>query len=262
MRGPNPVQAGRRIFALRGVRQLAADKQPKEILMAIDAAIAQDRKAIEIDAGRATSYATIRVTEKDLAVDRTLMAIEYLLSYHSGNQPDSAAAKLQSTLFPGGANFHTRLPHVEQVAANERVLAILEGAEHAQWLDGHGLRSLIVDLRRTHDAFEGALMARSLDGGVGWEQVKAARAAGQELYLEVVIRILAHSLTEPSVRETLMEPIWRQEELVRAYRRTRRGALADVDPESGELLDPTAGDGAAASDATPSSATPAGDPAA
>jgi hypothetical protein len=236
------------MFALRVVRQLADAKKLEEIITAIDKAIVQDRKAIELDAERVNSYSPMRVTEKDLVVDRTLMAIEYMLTYHAGTEPDSMAAKLQATLFPSGANFHTRLAHVEQVAANERVLSILESEEHAKWFDGHGLRPLIDDLRRAHDEFEATLMARNLDGAVGWEQVKAARLAGQDLYLEVVIRILAHSLTNPSARDELMEPIWRQEELVRAYRRSRRGAPPDIDPESGELLDeqgdaPAAGDG-------------------
>jgi hypothetical protein len=228
---------GRRMFALRIVRQLAEAKKLDDVTAAIDKAIVQDRKAIELDAERVNSYSPLRVTEKDLVVDRTLMAIEYLLTYHAGSEPDSTAAKLQGTLFPNGANFHTRLAHVEQVAANERVLSILEGDDHAKWFDGHGLRPLIDDLRTAHDEFEALLMARNLDGAVGWEQVKAARSAGQDLYLEVVIRILAHSLSNPSARDELMEPIWRQEELVRAYRRTRRGPLGDIDPESGELLD-------------------------
>jgi hypothetical protein len=125
----------------------------------------------------------MRVTEKDLVVDRTLMAIEYMLTYHAGTEPDSMAAKLKAALFPSGANFHTRWAHVEQVAANERVLSILESEEHARWFDGAGLRPLIDDLRRAHDEFEATLMARNLDGAVGWEQVKAARLAGQDLYL-------------------------------------------------------------------------------
>jgi hypothetical protein len=238
------------MFALRGVRQLADAKQLKEIVAAIDVALTQDRKAIDLDAERVNSYSPIRVTEKDQVVDRALMAIEYLLTYHASGEPDGEAAKLQATLFPSGANYHTRLAHVEQAAANERVLGILESAENATWLDGHGMRPLINDLRSAHDEFEATLMARSLDGAAGWEQVKAARLAGQELYLEVVIRILAHSLSNPSARDELMEPIWRQEELVRAYRRTRRGPLADVDPESGELLDEQ-GDGPAGGVAPP-----------
>jgi hypothetical protein len=119
------------MFALRGVRQLADAKQLKEIVAAIDVALTQDRKAIDLDAERVNSYSPIRVTEKDQVVDRALMAIEYLLTYHASGEPDGEAAKLRATLFPTGANHHTRLAHVEQAAANERVLGILAPDEPA-----------------------------------------------------------------------------------------------------------------------------------
>ena len=226
---------GRRIYTLRRVRKLAAAKELSPIVESIDQAIAQDGKALDLDAKRLDPRPPKRAKEKDARVDEVLMTLDVLLSYHAGKQNDGAVA-MQATLFPGGAHYHIRMPHIEQAAANERVLKILESAKEKAWVDAHGLRPLVLDLRTAHDEFDAALNARHGHTRVSWDKVKEARAAGQELYLKVVVQILAEFLADPDTRDQLMAPIWQQEELVRAYRRQRRGGLADVDPDSGELL--------------------------
>src|SRR5690554_486391 len=119
---------GRRIYALGRVRERALPLELPAILIAIDAAIAQDRSALEIDAARLEPTTSPPVRKRDSAVDRTLAMIHQLLSHFAGGEGKEAvvASALLGNLFPINLAHHVRLPFVEQAAANERVLEVLE----------------------------------------------------------------------------------------------------------------------------------------
>jgi hypothetical protein len=226
---------GRRIYALGRVLERAKAKDLGELITTIEAAIIHDRHTLELAAAR-FERTKIPVRERDAAVDRTLGTIDHLLSHYAQASNPTALALL-TTLFPSGLANHVHLPFVEQAAANERVLGILEGDTHAKWLDAHGLRPLIEELRAGHDAFAAALHARDAETVPSWDEVKQARERGQELYLQIVARIVAQFSDKPEVRDELLEPIWNQDQLIQDYRRQRRG-VADVDPDSGEVIEP------------------------
>lgn len=226
---------GRRIYALGRVRERALAKELTVIVAAIDAAIAQDRHALDIDAARLAPTKSPPVRQRDTAVDRTLAVIHRLLSHFAAGEDSAVPSALLSNLFPINLAHHVRLPFVEQAAANERVLAVVEGEAHKTWLDNHGLRPLIVQLRTTHDEFAAALHARDDESAPSWDEVKAARESGQELYLQVVARVIVQFIEDPEARDELLEPVWDQEALIRAYRRQRR-TVVDVDPDTGEPL--------------------------
>lgn len=228
---------GRRIYALRRVRELAQAKQLETIVAATEQGLDQDRKALELDAQRLDPIGPTQIRHKDLAVDRILVAIDYLLGYEAGKPNGEAATRMQTLLFPAGVTHHTRLPFPEQSSANDRVLSILESAKHAQLVDMLRLGGLTKDLRLARDDFEAALQSRESFNPTTWDEVKAARTVGQELYLQVVVQILAQFPDDPDTRDELLAPIWQQEDAVRAFRRQRRGPLLDVNPESGDLVE-------------------------
>lgn len=230
---------GRRIYALGRVLERVEAKEIVELIAPIEVAIEHDRHTLELDAAR-FGRVRIPVRERDAAVDRTLSTIDHLLAHYAENSKKPGASMLRATLFPSGLFHHIRLPHIEQSAANQRVLSILEGPTHAAWLDAHGLRPLIEELREEHDAFAAALEGRDAETVPNWARVKAARAQGQELYLAIVARIVAIFADAPAIRDELLEPIWNQDQLIRDYRRHRRNVVADVDPDSGEVLEPVA----------------------
>ena len=231
---------GRRIYVLRRVREFAEAKQLAAVVAAVDRALAQDRQALELDAQRLANGPE-QVRDKDLEVDRVLVAIDYLLGYAAGKPSGVEAAQLQRRLFPGGLGEHTRLPFPEQSAANDRVLAILADPANADQLAALNLQGLATDLRQARDEFDAALANRDRFNPTTWDQVKAARAVGQELYLQVIVQILAafpgQTDADADARERLLGPIWQQEDQVRAFRRQRRGPLIDFDPQSGALLE-------------------------
>ncbi len=228
---------GRRIYVLNRVRKLAQEQQLDAVVKACDGGIAQDRRALDLDAERLDPLAPTRVRDKDQIVDQTLITVDTTLGFHATVEQDQTALELRSTLFPAGVNYHTRQPHIEQCTANARVLDILEGQEYAQWVQANGLGRLSKSLRKAHDDFEAALQSRDDFNQVTWDQVKAARARGQELYLKTVVQMLAAFPEDQAATDKLMTPIWQEEERVRDFRRQRKGALPEVDPESGEILE-------------------------
>ena len=230
---------GRRIYSLNGVRKLVVPLNLVQLTKVIDAAITHDRQVLDMDAQwRARKAAkSSPVRAKDNAVDRVLTMIDRLLSHYAQDEDNpGTAAALLATLFPVGVTHHTRLTFVEQAAANERVLAILEADTHAKWLNTHGLHALIEELRAAHDVFAATLRGRNATNGPSWDDVKAGRENGQEMYLQVVANIIVHFAGDLTTRSALLEPIWDQNEEIKAYRRQRR-ALVDVDPDSGEPLE-------------------------
>lgn len=231
---------GRRIYALRRVAEKAADHELMEFAPGIEIAIAHDRETLDLDATRREGV-IVEVREHDGEVDRTLGAIQALISHFaSGKSKDATATALLGQLFPNGLAAHVHLAHVEQAAANERVLKILEGEVHKEWLDKHGVRPLIEELRSNHDEFDAAMKARDAAGAPTYETIKLRRDRGQDLYLEVVAHIVAQLRDKPEVRDDLLEPIRAQDLRIQHYRRQRR-SVVDVNPETGEELEPTDG---------------------
>lgn len=226
---------GRRIYALGRVADRAKAMQVDELLGPIEAAINHDRVVLELDARRADRSRSPGARKHDIVVDRTLGAIEGLVSHFAASNDDTATALL-GAMFPTNLADHVHLAFIEQSAANERVLAILEGPEHESWIDAHGVRPLAVQLREAHDSFAEALHTRDAETVPTWDEVKAARETGQELYVKVVVRIVAKFIDDAERRDELLEPIWTQNQRIRNYRRQRR-KLVDVDPETGEVLE-------------------------
>ncbi len=229
---------GRRIYALTRVGKLAKARDLPDIVAETEEAIAHDRKVLELDAARLVARGKnkpkSRLREHDSEVDGTLVIIDRVLGHHAG-RGDQDAAALSSTLFPISVAHHVQLAFVEQAAANERVLDVLEDPARKPWLVARGLWPFTEQLRTAHDVFAAALELRDSTTAPTWPEVRAAREQGQELYLGVVALIAAQFRKDPVTRDELLEPVWAQNQLIQQIRRERRG-LVDVDPESGEPL--------------------------
>ena len=241
------LSPGRRIYALDRVRPLAEAREAKAIVVAISQATAHDREVRKLDARRRRGPNPVppSAVRHDGEVDRTLDALDALLAYRVDRDgADSFAQVMRAELFPRGVKLHKRLPLAEQLVANQEVLELLESEQHAAWLDAQGLRPLIEDLRGSHEAFAQALAERDQAVVPSFAEVRSARARGQELYLRVVIEILAAYFEDEVARAELLAPIFAQNEEVRRLRRRRR-PLIELDPDTGEPedeLEPDAGE--------------------
>lgn len=223
---------GRRIYALRRVRKEAERRGVESLLAFIDAAIAADRSALELDAVRRSPRPASTLRADDLELDAVLKTLEQLVAHYAIH--DELGATIHGRLFPAGLAQHVQLPYVEQAAANERVLELLR--EEAEWVEAQGIMPLAKQLEAAQAEFLASLDARE-QAETSFTEVKLARELGEARYLEVVVRVLAETLDDAEAREQLLAPIYAADALIQAYRRKRRGSLVDVNPDTGELLD-------------------------
>ena len=224
---------GRRIYALTRTLARVEDNGIAELVEPIQAAIKHDRHALDLDAAR-IGKVNLHVRQYDRPVDRTLIAISKVLTYHIENGDPEAEAML-ANVFPIDADHHTHLPFVEQAVANTRVLGILESEAEKELVDSRGLRPMVNDLRKHHDKFEAALKARDSASAPTWDEVKAAHAQGEELYLQIVVEILALFRDKLVLRDQLLQPIFAQDQVMKTLRRQNR-PIVEVDPDTNEEL--------------------------
>lgn len=226
---------GRRLYSLAQIRERAQAQQLDPLVALIDQALAHDKHVLDLDAARRGGGSDEPVRDKDLSVDRILSTVDALLSHYVAAE-DPTALALQPELFPQGLAAHTRLPFIEQKAANERVLSILRGPERQAWLAERGVTALAKQLEQAHARFSDALEARDQSSAPSWAELKAASDAGQEAYLEVVVEIIALTRDDAELRAELLTPVMTQERQVADQRRTRRSP-GEIDPSTGELLE-------------------------
>ena len=224
---------GRRAYALTRTLAAVEEHGVADLVEPIAAAIQHERHTLDLDAARLGKI-NVQARKYDIPVDRTLIAISRMLTYHVEND-DPAAEAMLANVFPIDADHHTRLPFVEQAIANARVLDILESDAEKELVDSYGLRPLVKNLRKYHDKFEAALKARDSASAPTWDEVKAAHAQGHELYLGVVVEILALFRDKPALRDELLKPIFAQDQLMQTLRRQRR-PIVEVNPDTNEEL--------------------------
>lgn len=238
---------GRRIHALRQVREIVVEHELADLLPATDEALTQEAyyAALRSAWGLANAEAETLPSEIDPKIDRTLLLMDQMLGHYAdqGGETGRYARRLSASIFPDGVGQHIRLPHVDQHAANAQVLVILEAAERQPWIERLGLRMLTASLRELNDAFGRAVRLREKTGGVTYGEVRDANARCHEMLLEVVARILGRFPTpaDGPLRTELLKPIAYQNEAIRLFRRRRR-RVVDIDPDTGEPTSPQPGD--------------------
>lgn len=149
---------------------------------------------------------------------------------------------LLSAIFPGGSVIEvTQSTYVEELEAVDGILTTLKSKELAPIVTELGLTRLVKRLTKLAVDYRAAQEAPTAET-VGWDKVRAARAAGQEDLLQAVAMILGlYPKSTPehlATRANLLAPILKQNEAIRLYLRSRR-TVQDVNPETGEV-DPNA----------------------
>lgn len=244
---------GRRVYALRRLREIAIARGVDDLVPAIDEALAHEAHTAALESAWGVTQAEVetRPREIDPQIDRNLLLIDQILRHYAdqGGEVGRYAGALVAALFPHGVSHHIRLPYIDQLAANERVLSTLEAAERQTWVERLGLRMLVASLRELNEVFGHALRLREQEAAVTFADVRAARERGQALLLEIVARVLGRFPTaaDAETRTALLQPIADQNEEIRLYRRRRR-RVVDIDPSTGEPTEPIADDGDLADD--------------
>lgn len=237
---------GRRLFALKQVKQAAETAGFAALATHCDAAIAHDNSVRTLEARwlgqNPEALHSPEARQIDLLVDTALGALrDGIDAAARGSAPDdplgAAAVKLNDTLYPAGnVAAITTLPMIEELAQVERIVEAAGSPAWSATVQDLGVSRQVARLAALLPSYRAALGAPA--GKVSFAEVKDARARGQVLLLQAAAMILGrHPSDEPADlagRKALLGPILAQNEAIRAYLRARR-SVEDVNPDTGEV---------------------------
>ena len=255
---------GRRIWAMTQTGKAATAAGLNALAAHCDQAIAADATTREIESRWASDKDASTFAPEARAVDTLVdIALGALRDAINAEARDAApgdplaedAAKLELEAFPQGVAAITTLGFVDELSEVQRIITLLDSPAWSIKVEKLGLHRRVLRLKELEKRYAAALALSPKS--VTFDQVKAARRAGQNLMLQAVAMILglypSESEADVAARRTLLAPILQQNEAIRDYLRARR-TVEDVNPTTGEV-DPTA------PPATPPPAPPAQPPA-
>lgn len=244
----NLLSTGRRLFALGQVMARAQELALAEVADHAQAAIAHDDQTRTLDlrwaARDAPSALDALVKPIDNKVDRLLTTIRDVAQAQldlatPANGLEGKVEGFLKTVYPLGVAHVTALPSVEELAQVDRIVKLTHGpqAELAAAVAELGLTAYVQRLADLAEEYRSALAVRSVKD-LTFDTVKAARERGQELLLETVALIIAHTRggtpAAVAARASLLAPVVAQNDAVREYIRQRR-RVEDVNPQTGEV---------------------------
>ena len=258
---------GRCGFALRAVAERADAVGQREIAsfaqQGADSVKESMAMALRFQASPNGQYPPEAVA-LDGQVDNCVAGVAGYLDVQRRVYPDEpaglAAERLSRALLPEGIAAVTRLPFTEQ---HEQIDALLQRAEADDLAGDIGavpeLRNLLARLRKRNQEYGEVL--RQSQSGPSRDEVREALEESQERVAQTLSLIIGlYASRDPEKvdeRDHLLEPILVQDQATRALRRRRR-AVVDVDPDTGETLDPSsnAGDNGAPEPTGPQATEP------
>jgi len=246
---------GRRLFAIGQLVKRAKAAGHADLVKHCNAALVEDRKCLDLERRWGGYVAESRgkvaavpapgsppaATKADALVDRTLTAIrDHAESQRAGAAPDdpihATVAGFLKAIFPTIVQDVTMLPFVEELAAVDHIVGLLQGESLAPVVQELGLQRLVKRLVGLTEQYRAALQAPAPET-IAFGQVRAARAEGQERLLQTIAIILGkHFRNTPddvAARAELLGPILEQNAAIAASMRGRR-TVEDVNPETGE----------------------------
>lgn len=244
----NQISTGRRLFALGQVMIRAQALGITEVADHAQAAIAHDDQARTLDirwaARDAPAALDALVRPIDIKTDRLLTTIRDRAAgmrdlATPANDLEAKVETFLRTVYPLGVAHITSKPYVEELAQVDRIVKLTHGpqAELAALVTELGLTAHIQRLADLAEEYRAALALRSAKD-LSFDDVRAARARGQELLLETVALIIVHTRGDApatvAARTSLLGPVLAQNDAVREYIRLRR-RVEDVNPETGEV---------------------------
>ncbi|MRG97175.1 hypothetical protein [Polyangium spumosum] len=254
---------GRRIFTFYRVIDLAkALPAPAIEALAVEA-IAADEKTFALEQRWATKRKSGKASAKQLRDQKALQRADIQLDNALSGLRNAGEALLKGAdeiedqeliqdvesllhaIFPHGVAAITNAPCDVELVAVKAIVGKLQG-ELAPLVQKLGLDVHAARIAKLAQKYDEVLKSTDdLDFGA----VKAARAAGQNYLLRIVVKVLG-TYDEPTgdhaeKRAKLLAPVVKQNEAIRQHIRARRSA-PDVDPKTGEEQAPeeeAAGDG-------------------
>jgi hypothetical protein len=258
------ISTGRRLFVLELMKAAALEIGGNEELVArIDEAMAHEMQTRDLEGlwggVRAGNVDARSVKPIDRRVDKVITAVrDGAEAQRKGAADDDPIHETVDTFLktamPEGVVAITSLPHVEQLSATQKLLAMLKGPL-ASTVTELGLGRQVGRLDEILPAYHAAIHG-SGELGVSFTPVRESRKRGQRYLCEIVAIIVGQynrdeDPAHQAARARLLTPLWNQLEAARALRARRNGR----DTEPGEPDEPAL-PGDTLSGVTPSSEQP------
>ena len=239
----------RRLFCLGRITREMQHPALADLLAEAQEALRLDRELYELELAWSTrddrkyspeASALHRELSHAIAgLDGTLAASQR--TFGAGSPQGEAATLLREQIFPRGMKHLTHVSYPDQAASLEALLVILgrepELAEAVRLLNLEDYLQRLTELRAR---FQAQLMGAR---GVTFDDLRAARQAGRDRLRRFLFRLGARLFAEDvpedeaQALQRAIDVILDQNQSIRDHRKRRRNRIADVDPETGELVD-------------------------
>lgn len=237
---------GHRLHAMRKTRDLV-QREP-ELLGLVEACLTHDTSLLEnrtrfVEQRNLKTSWPVKVIELDQEHDRLLSSAEKVVSGMEGGPagvPTTLAAnRMRRSLFAGGLVSLTQLDFVQQREQTQTWLIRL-ARESKEDIEVLGLKAIIDRLTAVTTEFGHLIDQNKPEASVTYEQLRDGEAQGQELMLRYVVAVCARynggSPDDNAARVRLLTPILERNQVVGEMYRKR--AVTDVNPDTGEVVQP------------------------
>lgn len=247
----NRFSNGRRLFVLKAVLKVAKELENEAIIAWTEQALAFEREVRKLERRWRTargkrSRSRGNAKEIDLQVDRIVSAmlgsLELLLvSLTAGSEEALRVIHYIDKYFPEGAAAITNAEFEDALAIIEEMVEDFAPMPEAE-LDALNIKTHVAALARLVPQFAAEL--NRPQKGMRFDTVREARREGHEMLCDLVATILSeYKGKDPDkleARAALLAPILDANERVTARRKRRNGPDVDVNPNTGEELEPGA----------------------
>ena len=176
----------------------------------------------------------------DDRIDRALSQIagtaERFADMEVDTETNRLAEELSDDLFPNGVYHITSKPFDDQHVAVNELLKRLTGA-YAEHIDALNLTPLVEHLEQVNKQFGEELAPAANE--VTYDEVESAKNEAEDAFHLLVARVMSEFGDDMETFNDIFEPIG--EQTMRARRHYKhRGTIPEIDPETGEPVDPIA----------------------
>ena len=240
------LPVGHRLFGMRKTRELV--RTERELVALVEASLAHDTTLLEnrtrfVEQRNIKPTWPAKVIELDQEHDHLLSCFEKVVGGMEGGPagaPTTLAAKrFRGSLFAGGLTSLIQLDFVQQREQTQTWLNRL-ARESREDIEVLGLKPMFDRLTAVTAEFGQLIDQNKPQASLTYAQLRDLEAQGHELMLRYVVAVCARhnsgSLEDNAARARLLAPILERNEVVGEMFRKR--AIADVDPNTGEVVQP------------------------
>ena len=240
------LPVGRRVHCMRKSGEQV--KGERKLAGLVEACLRHDTALLEtrtrfVEQRNMKSTWPVKVIELDQEHDHLLSSFHLVVQGMAGGPVGApttiAADKMRSTVFAGGLASLTQLDFVQEREQTQVWLTRL-ARESKEEIEVLGLKPIFDKLTAVTAEFGQLIDQNKPKATVTYEQLRDAEAQGHELMLRFVVAVCAmydgEGPNDDADRARLLSPIVEQNEIVAEMYRKR--AVTDVNPDTGDVVDP------------------------